>query len=247
MRPADRGGPPGGRPAAGGRGVAEGGAVAEGRAGREGGGVGEGRPGSARGRRAGPRVPAERDPVAGVVVDAPLAHLDRPFDYLVPADLDEQVVAGSRVRVRFAGQQMDGTVLDRVASSDHSGVLAYVTRSVSPEPVLNPEVARLARAVADRYAGSLPDVLRLAVPTRHARVERETPVRTSAPAPGVESGPPRTAPGVGSGPPRDVVPGVGAGPPRGVVPGAGSGPPRDVVPCPARRPSGRAAGAACWR
>src|SRR5260370_19971396 len=217
MRPADRGGPPGGRPAAGGRGVAEGGAVPEGPAAREGRAVGEGRPGSPRGRRAGPLVPAERDPVARVVVDTPLAHLDRPFDYVVAADLDEQVVAGSRVRVRFAGQQMDGSVLDRVASSDHSGVLAYVTRSVSPEPVLNPEIARLARAVADRYAGSLPDVLRLAVPTRHARVERETPVRTSAPAPGVESGPPRTAPGGGPGPPRGGGPAGGAGPPPHLV------------------------------
>ncbi|MFE9657060.1 primosome assembly protein PriA [Micromonospora sp. NPDC006431] len=36
-----------------------------------------------------------------------------------------------------------------------------------------PEVARLARAVADRYAGSLADVLRLAVPPRHARVEKD--------------------------------------------------------------------------
>ena len=51
-------------------------------------------------------------------------------------------------------------------------------RSSRAEPVLRPEVARLARAVADRYAGSLADVLRLAVPPRHARVEsRAAPTR----------------------------------------------------------------------
>ncbi len=46
---------------------------------------------------------------------------------------------------------------------------------MSPEPVLTPEVAALCRAVADRGAGMLCDVLRLAVPPRHARVEAEEP------------------------------------------------------------------------
>ena len=40
-----------------------------------------------------------------------------------------------------------------------------------PSRCSTPEVAALARAVADRYAGTLADVLRLAVPPRHARVE----------------------------------------------------------------------------
>jgi len=91
----------------------------------------------------------------------------------VPSGLDDAVVAGSRVRVRFAGQLVDGIVLHRVDRTDHDGPLAYVERAVSAEPVLSPEIARLARAVADRWAGSLTDVLRLAVPPRHARVESE--------------------------------------------------------------------------
>ncbi len=33
-----------------------------------------------------PVRPAAVDPVAQVLVDVPLAHLDRPFDYLVPDD-----------------------------------------------------------------------------------------------------------------------------------------------------------------
>ncbi|MFD0784929.1 primosome assembly protein PriA, partial [Micromonospora azadirachtae] len=99
-------------------------------------------------------------------MDVGLAHLDRLFDYLVPAALDEQAVPGTRVKVRFAGQLVDGWLLERVDSSEHPR-LAYLEKVVSPEPVLSPEVARLARAVADRYAGSLADVLRLAVPPRH--------------------------------------------------------------------------------
>ncbi|MEH1169292.1 primosomal protein N' [Micromonospora sp. CPCC 205539] len=106
-------------------------------------------------------------------MDVPLAHLDRPFDYLVPAELDAQAVPGTRVKVRFAGQLVDGWLLDRADDSGHTGRLAYLEKVVSPEPVLAPEIAQLARAVADRYAGSLADVLRLAVPPRHARVEKE--------------------------------------------------------------------------
>lgn len=120
--------------------------------------------------------PAATLPVARVAVDVALAHLDRPFDYRVPAHLDEVAAPGVRVRVRFAGRLVDGFLLERVADTDHAGRLAWVDKVVSPEPVLTAEVAALCRAVADRYAGVLADVLRLAVPPRHARVEAEVPV-----------------------------------------------------------------------
>jgi len=116
-------------------------------------------------------------PVARVAVDISLAHLDRPFDYLVPAALADAAVPGCRVRVRFAGQLVDGYLLERTQTSEHQGRLARLERVISPEPVLTPEIFDLARAVADRYAGTLADVLRLAIPPRHATAERETPAR----------------------------------------------------------------------
>jgi len=118
---------------------------------------------------------SERLPVARVAVDISLAHLDRPFDYLVPAALADAAVPGCRVRVRFAGQLVDGYLLERTKTSEHQGRLARLERVISPEPVLTPEIFDLARAVADRYAGTLADVLRLAIPPRHATAERETP------------------------------------------------------------------------
>ncbi|MDX6285448.1 MAG: hypothetical protein QOG53_933 [Frankiales bacterium] len=131
----------------------------------------------ARKSRARVREPAAVAPVARVVVDIPLAHLDRPFDYLVPAHLDDAVVAGCRVRVRLAGRLVDAFVLERVAETEHDGALAYVERVLSSEPVLTEEIATLARAVADRQAGTMADVLRLAIPPRHAAAERQ-PDRT---------------------------------------------------------------------
>jgi len=117
-----------------------------------------------------------------VAVDVPLAHLDRPFDYLVPERLTLAAVPGCRVRVRFAGRLTGGYLLARADASDHQGSLAYLERVVSPEPVLTAEMAGLARAVADRYGGTLADVLRLAIPPRHARAEAPLP-GNSAPRP----------------------------------------------------------------
>lgn len=116
--------------------------------------------------------PAATDPIARVVVDVPLPHLDRPFDYLVPEPLSAAAVPGTRVRVRFSGGLVDGWVVERAASTEHVGRLERVAKVVSPEPVLTPEVAWLARAVADRWAGTMPDVLRAAVPPRHAATEK---------------------------------------------------------------------------
>jgi primosomal protein N' (replication factor Y) len=129
-------------------------------------------------------------------VDVPLAHLDRPFDYLVPATLDEAAVPGCRVRVRFAGRLTGGYLLERAEASDHQGTLAFLERVLSPEPVLTAEAAGLARAVADRYGGTLADVLRLAIPPRHARAEKAAPeavANTGADA--GETLPPAPAPG----------------------------------------------------
>ena len=102
-----------------------------------------------------------------------LAHLDRPFDYQVSEEMSQDARPGVRVRVRFAGRLVDGWLLDRLERSEHEGKLGWLERVVSPEPVLSPELAALCRSVADRYAGTFADVVRLAVPPRHARVEAE--------------------------------------------------------------------------
>jgi primosomal protein N' (replication factor Y) len=128
---------------------------------------------------------AARLPVARVVVDKGLSHLDRFFDYSVPARLDEAAQPGVRVRVRFGGRVVkgqgrreggtliDGYVVERLAESDFPGPLSPLSQVLSPEPVLSPELLRLCRAVADRYAGPLADVLQLAIPPKHNKPEAE--------------------------------------------------------------------------
>lgn len=142
-------------------------------------------------------APADVDPVAQVLVDVPLPHLDRPFDYLVPAKDAEAAVAGARVKVRFAGQDVDGFVVRRLAESSHPGRLQPLRRVVSAEPVLTPAVAELTAAVARRWAGSRSDVLRLAIPPRHAAAEKadvgKAPAGEAAARPDERDGPGRAA------------------------------------------------------
>ncbi|MEV0616051.1 primosomal protein N' [Nonomuraea sp. NPDC050404] len=155
-------------------------------------------------------VSAPENPVARVAVDSPLPHLDRPFDYLVPAPMHETAQPGVRVRVRFAGKLVDGFLLERVPESEHEGKLAPLERVVSPEPVLTSEIAGLARAVADRYAGTLADVLRLAVPPRHAKVEGEPPKSEPPPQPGAATSGTAMSVAATSGAPTSAAPQSGA-------------------------------------
>jgi primosomal protein N' (replication factor Y) len=101
----------------------------------------------------------------------PLSHLDHPFDYAVTVEQDADALPGVRVRVRFAGRLRDGFILDRVASGDHEGALTPLHKIISAEPVLTRELAILIRKVADHYGGTFADVMRLAVPPRHAATE----------------------------------------------------------------------------
>ncbi|GEC04651.1 putative primosomal protein N' [Streptomyces spinoverrucosus] len=144
---------------------------------------------------------AKELPVARVLVDKGVLHLDRYFDYAVPEELDAEAQPGVRVRVRFGagrhrvregrregGGLIDGFLVERRAESDYSGPLAALAQVVSPEPVLSEELLGLARAVADRYAGSLADVLQLAVPPRSARAEQRPSPAPLPPPPAPEAG-----------------------------------------------------------
>lgn len=111
--------------------------------------------------------------IARVLVDSSLPQLDRLLDYRVPDGMTG-VEPGVRVSVplRSANRLATGFVVELGSQQDYPGPLSDVEALVSPIPVLRPEVWRLARAVADRAAGSVNDVLRLAIPTRQVRVEK---------------------------------------------------------------------------
>lgn len=115
-------------------------------------------------------------PIAKVLLESPLPHLDRIFDYTVPAELDDQAKPGVRVKVRFGGRELDGFLTERAAEPGTGARLNPLLKVVSSQPVLSAQVLELAQAVAARFVGNTSDVLRVAVPPRMARVEKEFPL-----------------------------------------------------------------------
>ena len=137
------------------------------------------------------REPAAELPVARVAVDVPLPHLDRPFDYLVPAELAEAGPArraGAGAVRRPAGRRLR---LERVDARSTPGRLASLDKVVSPEPVLSPGGAAAGpggRRPLRRHAGRRAAAGRPA-PARPGRGRsRRPPARRRRPPAGPEPG-----------------------------------------------------------
>jgi len=120
--------------------------------------------------------------IAHVLVDSPLPQLDRLFDYVVPPELADEAAPGVRVKVplRSAGRVIQGFIVALGEEADEERALSEIDTVVSAAAVLPDRLYRLARAVADRAAGSANDVLRLAVPRRMVRAEKAWLARTAS-------------------------------------------------------------------
>jgi primosomal protein N' (replication factor Y) len=143
-----------------------------------------------------------------VLVDVPLFHLDRPFTYRVPEALRDAVHLGSRVKVPFGGRRrVDGWVVGR--ADELPADARDLLKVVSPLPAFGPGELELLRWVADRYAGTVADTLRLAVPPRVAAVDAAVAADAPEPAPGGGGAPPGGSGGLPGGG-RRAGPAVGA-------------------------------------
>ncbi|MDR1187664.1 MAG: hypothetical protein LBK95_09450, partial [Bifidobacteriaceae bacterium] len=134
-------------------------------------------PGLGAGRRPRRRVKPEPqaaaiDPVAVLTLDLSSPQLDRTFDYLVPTELDAVARPGARVAVQFGGRKVGGFIVERREASEHPGKLSPLGRVPSGLPLLTPGLWRLANAIAERQAGTVADVLRLAIPSAHVGTEK---------------------------------------------------------------------------
>lgn len=107
--------------------------------------------------------------IARVVIDSPLPHLDKAFDYSVPEALLGLTV-GTRVRVPFAGRLASAIVVELDDGEPTRRVKPV--KSAAALASFSPEALGLARTIAERYAGSLWDMLRLMGPARVASVEK---------------------------------------------------------------------------
>ena len=115
--------------------------------------------------------PASDSPVARVLVDTGVFHLDQEFDFLVPEELSEIATPGVSVRVPFNGRKCEGFIVGRANSSAHIGRMQYIDKVNNETPLLTASILNLSRAIARKYASNIMDVLRFAIPVPMSSVK----------------------------------------------------------------------------
>ncbi|RSX53114.1 primosome assembly protein PriA [Bifidobacterium goeldii] len=120
------------------------------------------------------RIRADARPIAQVVLDVQATHLGRTFDYLVDEHQSESAQPGVMVRVRFGGRLIDGIIWNRVETSDTpASSLRFIERVITPHVLVSASMREDITRIADAYGGTRANILRLAVPPRVARVDKE--------------------------------------------------------------------------
>ncbi len=109
--------------------------------------------------------------LARVVVEVAPFHLDRPFDYLVPEDVE--VAVGQRVQVTFAGRRVRGLVVGHATDTEvDAHRLRPIARVLGQHRWVEEDELELLRWAAARFGAPLADVVRHALPDRTVDVER---------------------------------------------------------------------------
>ncbi len=93
------------------------------------------------------------NPVAKILVNPPVSHLEDIYDYLVPIELSESVIPGSIVKIEFGKSITEGLVIDRVAYANEK--LKYVEDLLGWPGMVDVTVIDHFKRVQKRFGGSL--------------------------------------------------------------------------------------------
>ncbi|MBR4414521.1 MAG: hypothetical protein IKS59_04290 [Aeriscardovia sp.] len=124
-------------------------------------------------KQAHPLQAASSLPIARIILNLQAEHFDTVFDYLIPEKFDALIQPGVRVRVHFGNQQVNGIVWERVDKSNTTHTLRFIDRILSPFPLCNHDYRQDITAIANYFGGTRANLLRLALPTRVAKVDIE--------------------------------------------------------------------------
>ncbi len=120
------------------------------------------------------RTPADANPIAHVMLDEQAAHLGRTFDYLISQKYDAAARPGAYVRVRFGAQLLNGFIWSRDDKTDvEPGSLRFLKNVLSVNPVLDAGMRRDIETIASHFGGTVPNILRVAVPPRVAYADAQ--------------------------------------------------------------------------
>ena len=103
--------------------------------------------------------------IAKIAVSAATYWIDRPYDYLVPEELQETAKPGVRVHVPFArgNRRCEGIIL-AISSESRFGELKSVLAVLDERPVLTEEQIRLALFMRERFFCTVYDAVKAILP-----------------------------------------------------------------------------------
>ncbi|MBC1546726.1 primosomal protein N' [Listeria sp. FSL L7-1435] len=118
--------------------------------------------------------------IAKVIVDVPAMQVDRPFDYFIPADLEELIRPGMRVSVPFGNRKIQGFVV-ALGEIEENPKLKGIDGVMDLAPVLNEELMELGDWLAEdtlsfrvsAYQAMLPAALRAKYEKYFLRLDEE--------------------------------------------------------------------------
>jgi primosomal protein N' (replication factor Y) (superfamily II helicase) len=115
---------------------------------------------------------ADLFPVAAVLVDTPVSHLEGVYDYLVPLHLEDSAVYGTKVVVPFGNTQVDGLIVGRKNDSQQIKNLKMIVDVTSPSGLISSQVIEHLELVRNRFGGSFWSLLKSALPARVAKEDK---------------------------------------------------------------------------
>ncbi len=121
---------------------------------------------------------------AQVIVDLPVANVDRVYHYGVPEQFRQQVKTGARVLVPFGRQKLTGYVVGISLAAEVTQV-KDILAVLDTQPAFTPELLALARWLAERYLCTISEAIAaVAAPTRKAQPRYRDEIYAVQPASG---------------------------------------------------------------
>jgi primosomal protein N' (replication factor Y) (superfamily II helicase) len=118
------------------------------------------------------KLVADLFPIAAVLVDTPVSHLEGVYDYLVPLHLEDSAVYGTKVVVPFGNTQVDGLIVGRKNDSQQIKNLKMIVDVSSPSGLISSQVIEHLELVRNRFSGSFWSLLKSALPARVAKEDK---------------------------------------------------------------------------
>ena len=115
---------------------------------------------------------AKHLPIASILVDTPVSHLEGIYDYLVPEILDADSVVGSKVLVDFGNAKAEGIIIQRKDKSDQDKKLKPILELVAPSGLVSKSMLEHVESVRNRFGGSFWSILNSSIPGRVLKEEK---------------------------------------------------------------------------